>query len=193
METPTLPAAERFTIIREKLRLRLDAEGPRYNIARAVDLLVLELITWMISLAISRAERGLDQQACQDDAGVEPGCIRAAGGFAGDDGDGGADRREAADAAHAGGRVAVKAAVAAADGVPVIDGATQENCVSDEVCVRAECERRPCELRHLVAVAHAVAVLECGSWGLEARFAKMELGTWVELRRFRYDLAMVTA
>ena len=42
--TPTSAAVERFTNIRDKLCRRLDAEGPRYGIARAVDLLVLALI-----------------------------------------------------------------------------------------------------------------------------------------------------
>jgi hypothetical protein len=58
-------------------------------------------------------------------------------------------------------------------------------------CGRWPGERRPRERQHRAAIARAVAALEYGSWVLEARFAKMGFRTWVELRRFRYDLAIM--
>ncbi len=93
METHTLTAVERYTNIRERVRLRLHAEGAKYDISRAVDLLLLELLTWMISWAAERSEWRLQQQACVENAGVEPGCSDAAGGLAAPAADAGADRR----------------------------------------------------------------------------------------------------
>ena len=116
METHTPTAVERFTTIRGKLCRRLEAEGPRYNVARAVDLLILELMTWVISLAVARAERLQQEEACRDDA-------VAAAGFATAGGDDGADRRGDANAPDAGHRIAGSAAAAAAVGVLVCNGA----------------------------------------------------------------------
>ena len=59
MEIHTPTAAERYTTIRGRVCARLEAEGARYGIARMVDLIILELLTFMISWAISRAEQRL--------------------------------------------------------------------------------------------------------------------------------------
>ena len=195
--TPTSAAVERFTNIRDKLCRRLDAEGPRYGIARAVDLLVLALITYMIALAIIRAERAAE--ACRDVAGAEPGRpepgrIAAPGGVAAIAGNAGADRQGAPGRPDSEVRVAATAAVAAAADTPVIDRATPEACIRDEpgartACARPPRERRPRVQRPVAAIARPVAVLEYGSPVFEARFTKMGLRTWADLRRFRYDIA----
>ncbi len=67
METHIPTSTERYTIIRERMCARLDAEGPRYSVRRMVDLFVLDLITWMISMSVWRAEQRLLQQACEDE------------------------------------------------------------------------------------------------------------------------------
>jgi hypothetical protein len=161
METHTPTPAERFTILREKLCRRLDAEGPRYNVARMVDLLVLQIIMYMISVFISREQQGAQQQgaqqqACRDDAGVEPG--RAAAGDAGAD-------RPAARAPDARGRAAVSAEVATADEPLVVDGMAP-------ACERRPHERRPHERRHWPAMARTVPAMDCGSRVLDGLFAK---------------------
>ena len=168
METHTPTPAERFTLIRGKLRARLDAEGRRYSIDRVVDLLVLEILTFMIGLCISRAEQGAEQQPCRDGAGAEPGPAAA--------GDDGADRQGAARGPDARGRVAVSAA----GGTPVIDGVT------------AVCERQPHERQNWAAMARIVPAVNYGSRVLEARFAKTELRTRVELCRFHCDIATLS-
>src|ERR1700677_2014795 len=102
METHPPTPAERYTLIRGKLRARLDAEGRRYSVDRAVDLLILEILTFMIGLCVARAEQGPQQQPCRDGASAEPRPAAA--------GDDGADRRGAAREPDARGRVAVSAA-----------------------------------------------------------------------------------
>ena len=191
METHTPAPGERLTIIRGKLCARLDAEGPRYGVGRMVDLLVLEVMTYFIGLIISRAEQRLQQQeACREDAVT-------AGGVAAADADDGADRREVADAADAGRRVAGRrvagsAAVDAVAGTPVIDGATQEDCIRDEGAVGAACGRW-----HVVVMAWTVSALDSGRRVLDVpleetgQFAKTELRTRVELCRFRSGIAML--
>ena len=193
MEIHTPNPAERLTILMEELRPGLGA-GP-------LRVLMWDLLTHLMRLFASLAERGPQQQACRDVPGVAPGHIGAPGDFAAVAGDGGADRRYvagggAAGGPDAGGRAAIGPAVSAAGGTLVIDGATQddcigEDCIGDEGGVAAACERRPRERRHRAAVARAVAALEYGSRVLQPRFAKMGLIGWVELRRFRYDLAMI--
>jgi hypothetical protein len=203
METHTLNPAERLTILMEELRPGLGA-GP-------LRVLMWDLLTHLMRLFASLAERGPQQQACRDDPGAQPGRphlghIGAPGGAAAAAGEGGGDRRYAAGGGaaggpDAGGRAAIGPAVAAAGGTLVIDGATQDDCIGED-CIgdeggvaaaygRRPRERRPRERRHRAAVARAVAVLEYGSRVLQARFAKMGLIGRVELRRFRYDLAMM--
>jgi hypothetical protein len=194
METHTPNPAKRLTILMEEL-------GPAPG-AGPLRVLVWDLLTCLMRLFASLAERGPQQQVFRNDTGVEPGRPHlghsgASGGAAAAAGDAGADRRGAAGRPDAQGRVAVSAAVAAADGTRVIDGATQEDCIGHEASVAAACgrwpgERRPDERRHRAAIARAVAALEYGSRVLAARFAKMGLIGWVELCRFRYDLAMIT-
>jgi hypothetical protein len=160
METNTPNPAKRLTILMEELRPAPGA-GP-------LRLLVWDLLTCLMRLFASLAERGPQQQVFRNDAGAEPGHPHLGNiGAAAAAGAGGADRRGAASGPDAWGRVAVSAAVAVADGTPLIDGATQEDCIGHEAGVAAVCGRRP------------------------ARFAKMGLIGWVELRRFRYDLAMM--
>ena len=190
METHTPTQAERFTIIREKLRRRLQTEGPRYNIARALDLLVLEFMTWMISLAVSRAERGCEP--CLDDAGAEPEVVVAPGGTAAAGGVGGAECRGDADARHAGERVAGGTGIAAAGAAVVIDDATDEDCVPAEGGAHAACGCAPRGRLHLVAMAQGEPALGCGRPVLEGFFAKMGVMQSVEPRRLRCEFAMIS-
>jgi hypothetical protein len=183
METHTPNPAKRLTILMEELRPAPGA-GP-------LRVLVWDLLTCLMRLFASLAERGPQQQVFRNDAGMEPGRPHLGHiGVAVAAGVGGADRRGAAGGPDARGRVAVSAAVAAADGTRAIDGATQEDYIGHEAGVAAACGR-PGERRHPAAITRAVAVLEYGSrvWGV--RFAKMGLRGWVELRRFRYELAMM--
>ena len=184
METHTPNPAKRLTILMEELRPAPSA-GP-------LRVLVWDLLTCLLRLFASLAERGPQQQVFRNDAGAEPGRPHLGHiGAAVAAGAAGADRRGAASGPDARGRVAVSAAVAAADGTRAIDGATQEYCIGHEAGVAAACGRRPAERRHRAAITRAVAALAYGSWVLQARFAKLGLIGWVELRRFRYDLAMM--
>jgi hypothetical protein len=184
METHTPTPVERFTTLKGKLCLRLDAEGPRYGIARAVDLLILMLITYVISLAELQAQ----QQACQDVVGGEPG---AAEGTAATGGDGGVDRRSDAGAPDAGGRAVVRAAVAAVD-----LGAERDACIGDEGGVRAP---PPCysnESRGWPAPgSSARGRLRDHAGGtrrvFEVPFAKMGWRARVELCRYRSGIKTV--
>ena len=166
METHTPTPAERYTALRGKLCLRLEAEGPRYGIARAVDLLVLQLITYMIYLALSRAER--QAEPCPDVAGAEPCHIAAP--------DAGADRQAAAGRPDAGARPIASATVAAACDTPVIDRATDEACTPDAGGAAATRERPPERSPHaprpLAAMAWTAPILHDGHRFPAARFAK---------------------
>jgi hypothetical protein len=177
METHTPTPAQRYATIRGRMCLRLEAEGPRYNIARMVDLLILELLTWMISWCINRAERDAERQASQDDARAEPEWIGAVC-------DEGGDRRRAdSDVPDVGRRVVVRAAVTAADGMPVFDGATEESCIRDEGDARAAAGPR-----QEAAFGPSVTGVDYGFRVLRVRFAKIELWTKAELRQFRCDI-----
>ncbi len=81
--TPLPTAAERYASIRDRICARLEAEGARYSVARMVDLLLVELLTWMIGWCVNRDEQRLLEQACQDEVVAEPelaGGIVAIGG-----------------------------------------------------------------------------------------------------------------
>jgi len=119
METHTPTPAERFTILKGELRLRLDARGRRHGIAGIVDVLVGALLMRVIGLFASLAEQRSRQQAIRDGAGGELECIGAAGGFAAVDADSSGDRRRDADAPNAGRRGAGSAAIAGAGGMLV--------------------------------------------------------------------------
>jgi hypothetical protein len=127
-QTPLPTAAERYATIRGRMCARLEAEGARYSIARMVDLLLLELLTYMIGWAIRRAEWRAEQEACRDDSGEElvPGGAFAATVVEGGD----------ASAPRAGGRAVAAAAVAATGGTPVIEATAREDCIGDEGGVR---------------------------------------------------------
>ncbi len=96
METHIPTPAERYTVIRGKLCARLDAEGVRYGLRRMLDLLVLDLITYMINWCVWRAEQQLLEQACGDDGAVagivaagRDACTERRGAAGGSDGGGG--------------------------------------------------------------------------------------------------------
>ena len=72
METSTPDPADRFTILRQELRLRFDAHGPMHGIEGVLRVLLFGLFMCLINLAASRAERAPRQQACPDDAGAGP-------------------------------------------------------------------------------------------------------------------------
>jgi hypothetical protein len=181
--TPTPTAVERFTIIKEKLRLRLEAEGPRYGITRAVDLLVLELITWMISLAAARAEQRLqEQEACRDDAVAEPG---PPGGFAVAGGDSGADCPGVAGGPGPQGRAVVRAT----GGAPVVDGAAHQDCIAAMVCAQHVDDSRgdggAWSQRNGPRWPEPSLILSSRSVVLQVRFAKIGLMGGVDFCLFR--------
>ena len=179
METHTPNPAERLTILMEELRPT--GAGP-------LRVLIWDLLTSLMRLFASLAERGPQQQVFRNDAGVEPGHIGAPGGFAAAAGDG---RRSAAGEPNAAGRAAVSAAVATAGATPEIEGATQNDCPGDD-CIEHEGGVRAVHERwHPAAIARALTVSEYGSRVWEARFAKMGLREWVNLCRCRYDIAMM--
>jgi len=189
MQTYTLNPAERFAIKMEKLR----------HVPGGVPLAVLlwSLFVRLMRLRASLAERRR-RAACRYAAGAGTGCVGVAGGAAAAAADdGAADCRGAAGGPDAGGR----AAVVVVGGALAIDGATGDDCIGDEGGVRSGCgrqprerwprERWPRERWHGAATARGVAVLEYGSGVLAARFAKIGLRGWGELRRFRYDFATI--
>jgi len=181
METHTPNPAERFTIIREQMRLRLVARG-----AGPLVVLLWDLFLRLLTEFAIHAQRARQQQACRDHAGAEPGRIGAPAA------DAGADRQGTAGPPDAGARPAAAAAVAAAADTSVIDRATDEDCIRDEPGARTACARTPRDPQHSAAIARAVAVLEHGSPVFEARFAKMDSTTQVELSPFSYDLATLS-
>jgi len=183
MQTYTLNPAERFAIKMEELRHVPGGEP--------LAVLLWELFVCLMRLRASLAERRR-RAACRCDAGARTVRVGVAGGAAAAAADdGAADCRGAAGGPDAGGR----AAVVVVGGTLAIDGATGDDCIGDEGGVRSACgrqprERRPRERWHGSAIARGVAVLEYGSGVLAARFAKIGLRGWVELCRFRCDLAM---
>src|ERR1700733_2715321 len=133
MEALTPDPAERFASKIEQLRPAPGA-GP-------LALLVWEFLACLLRLFLSIAERRSQQQACRDDAAVEPGCASTPGGFAAS---AGGHRPGAAGGPNAGARAAVSAAVVAACGTPVLDDATpddgiDDDCIDHERGVRATC------------------------------------------------------
>ena len=163
METHTPNPADRFTILRQELRLRFEAHGPMHGIEGAVRALLFGLFMYLISLAASLAER----QACRDRAGPEPVRIDAPAGLAAAVEAAADDRPAAAAGPNPGRQAAVSAAVATPRGTPAIDAATHEICIRDESGTHA-----PCEQRHPTAIAR-----EAGFWKLDSQKPSCEQGS----------------
>ncbi len=163
MENPTpLPTAtERYASIRDRMCARLEAEGARYSAARMVDLLLLELLTWMIAWCVNRDEQRLLEQACQVDVVAEP---ELAGGFAATGGD-----KCRGDASTRDGRVRAVVREIAPAPAP---GATDEDCVRGEGRARAVCRRW-----HPVAMGRGVSAMDRECQVFPVLFAKTELRT----------------
>ena len=122
--TPLPTSAERYASIRERICARLEAEGARYSVARMVDLLLLELLTWMIAWCVNRDEQRLLEQACQNDI------VSADAGVA--------ECAPAAGLAATGGDAAVVRVIAAVAELV----ATGADCVRGKGRARAACGRR---------------------------------------------------
>ena len=161
--TPLPTAAERYASIRDRICARLEAEGARYSVARMVDLLLLELLTWMIAWCVNRDEQRLLEQACQVEVVAEP---ELAGGVAAT----GGDERRGDERARVGrGRAVVREIVSTADPV-----ATDEDCVRGEGRVREVCGRRH-PVANLATIGRCVFGLDDGCRVFAGLFAKTEL------------------
>ncbi len=147
--TPLPTAAERYASIRDRICARLEAEGARYSVARMVDLLLLELLTWMIAWCVNRDEQRLLEQACQDDVVAEPEPV------------GGDDRRGDAGTRDRRGRAVVRKIASAAEPV-----ATVEDC--------AVCERRH-PVADLATIGRGASALDDRYRDFAVLFAKTEL------------------
>ncbi len=165
--TSTPTAAERYTTIRERVCARLEAEGARYGIGRMVDLLLLELLTWMIAWCVNRDEQRLQEQACQNDIVSDDADFAGCGPAGGDAGDERGGDERGGDARGRTGRArAVVRGIAPVD--PVAAG---ESCVSG---AREACGRRHVAA-NLAAMGRSVSASDDGGRIFAGLFAKTEL------------------
>jgi len=165
METSTPDPADRFTILRQELRLRFDAHGPMHGIEGVLRVLLFGLFMCLINLAASRAERGPQQRACRPGAGAqperpEPERIDAPGDLAAAVEHAGTDHQGAAARSSAGRRLAVSAAAAAAGAQRVADGPADDG---------------PANHGHAAAMARTVSALHYASRVVQVPFAKTRL------------------
>ena len=131
-----------------------------------VDLLLLELLTWMIAWCVNRDEQRLLEQACQEDLVSEP---ELAGGFAATGEDGGDELR--GDASARAGRVRAVVRVITAATEP---GATGEGRVRGQG--RARATRGQWHLAaNLATIGRGVPALGDGWRVFSGLFAKTEL------------------